>query len=149
MSNLTAAQRVKIARMPGRPGTMDFVHNLFTDVFVCQGDRLCREDPSIRLTFDKNIRSRTDHLHLSDGDQGRIYLQEAYRLMELKVPGAFPMWLVRALSRWKIYPTSFSKYGSIYTQELAPAGLTAGREKAVGMHSYSEQGRNAACVQVY
>ena len=47
MSNLTAAQRVKIARMPGRPGTMDFVHNLFTDVFVCQGDRLCREDPSI------------------------------------------------------------------------------------------------------
>lgn len=47
MSNLTAAQRVKIARMPGRPGTMDFVHNLFADVFVCQGDRLCREDPSI------------------------------------------------------------------------------------------------------
>ena len=47
MSNLTAAQRVKIARMPGRPGTMDFVHNLFPDVFVCQGDRLCREDPSI------------------------------------------------------------------------------------------------------
>ena len=42
---------------------------------------VCREDPSIRLTFDKNIRSRTDHLHLSDGDQGRIYLQEAYRLM--------------------------------------------------------------------
>ena len=47
MSNLTAAQRVKIARTPGRPGTMEFVHNLFTDVFVCQGDRLCREDPSI------------------------------------------------------------------------------------------------------
>lgn len=47
MSNLTAAQRVKIARMPGRPGTMEFVRNLFTDVFVCQGDRLCREDPSI------------------------------------------------------------------------------------------------------
>lgn len=47
MSNLTAAQRVKIARTPGRPGTMEFVRNLFTDVFVCQGDRLCREDPSI------------------------------------------------------------------------------------------------------
>ena len=47
MSNLTAAQRVKIARMPGRPGTMDFVHTRITDVFVCPGDRLCREDPSI------------------------------------------------------------------------------------------------------
>ena len=47
MSNLTAAQRVKLARDPNRPGTMDFVHHLFTDIFVCQGDRLGREDPSI------------------------------------------------------------------------------------------------------
>ena len=47
MSNLTAAQRVKLARDPGRPGTLDFVHHLFTDIFVCQGDRLGREDPSI------------------------------------------------------------------------------------------------------
>jgi acetyl-CoA carboxylase carboxyl transferase subunit alpha len=44
---LTAAQRVKIARGQGRPGTLEFVENLFTDVFVCQGDRLSREDPSI------------------------------------------------------------------------------------------------------
>ena len=47
MSHLTAAQRVKIARTPGRPGTLDFVNALFTDVFVCKGDRLHREDPSI------------------------------------------------------------------------------------------------------
>ena len=47
MSELTAAQRVKIARTPGRPGTLDFVNALFTDVFVCKGDRLHREDPSI------------------------------------------------------------------------------------------------------
>lgn len=47
MSELTAAQRVKIARTPGRPGTLDFVNVLFTDVFVCKGDRLHREDPSI------------------------------------------------------------------------------------------------------
>ena len=47
MSNLTAAQRVKLARDPNRPGTLDFVHHLFTDIFVCQGDRLGREDPSI------------------------------------------------------------------------------------------------------
>ena len=47
MSKLTAAQRVKLARTPGRPGTLDFVQHLFTDVFVCKGDRLGREDPSI------------------------------------------------------------------------------------------------------
>ena len=47
MNNLTAAQRVKLARTPGRPGTLDFVNALFTDIFVCKGDRLGREDPSI------------------------------------------------------------------------------------------------------
>ena len=47
MSVLTAAQRVKLARSVARPGSMDFIHALFTDVFECKGDRLHREDPSI------------------------------------------------------------------------------------------------------
>ena len=47
MTELTPAQRVKLARTPGRPGTVQFVQALFTDVFVCKGDRLGREDPSI------------------------------------------------------------------------------------------------------
>ena len=47
MSVLTAAQRVKLARAVARPGSMDFINALFTDVFECKGDRLHREDPSI------------------------------------------------------------------------------------------------------
>lgn len=47
MSELTAAQRVKLARGVARPGSMDYINALFTDVFVCKGDRLHREDPSI------------------------------------------------------------------------------------------------------
>ena len=47
MSELTAAQRVKLARGVARPGAMDFINALFTDVFVCKGDRLHREDPSV------------------------------------------------------------------------------------------------------
>ena len=47
MSMLTAAQRVKLARAVARPGAMDFIDALFTDVFVCRGDRLHREDPSV------------------------------------------------------------------------------------------------------
>ena len=47
MSELSAIQRVQLARTSGRPGTMQFVEHLFTDVFVCKGDRLTREDPSI------------------------------------------------------------------------------------------------------
>ena len=45
MSELTAAQRVKLARGVARPGTMDFVNALFTDVFVCKGDRRHKEGP--------------------------------------------------------------------------------------------------------
>ena len=45
--NLTPAQRVKLARQPGRPGTADYIAALFTDFFEQKGDRQCREDASI------------------------------------------------------------------------------------------------------
>lgn len=44
---LTPAQRVKLARRAGRPGTADYIAALFTDFFAQKGDRQCREDPSI------------------------------------------------------------------------------------------------------
>ena len=37
--------------------------------------------------------------------------------MEIKTLGSMPMWLVHALSDLNIYPTSFSKYGSIYEKK--------------------------------
>ena len=37
--------------------------------------------------------------------------------MEIKTLNGYPMWLVDALSNLKIYPNSFSKYGSIYKKE--------------------------------
>ncbi len=36
------------------------------------------------------------------------------RLMEIKVPGAFPMWMTQALSELQIRRISFSKYGRAY-----------------------------------
>ena len=45
--NLTAAQRVAIARNPQRPNISDYIGALFTDFFEQRGDRLCGEDPSI------------------------------------------------------------------------------------------------------
>ena len=47
MSDVTAAQRVKLARAVSRPGAMDYINALFTDLFVCKGDRLPREDPCV------------------------------------------------------------------------------------------------------
>ena len=43
----SAAERVAIARHPGRPGVVQFVDALFTDFFEQRGDRSCADDPSI------------------------------------------------------------------------------------------------------
>lgn len=75
-----------------------------------------KEDPNLRITFDKNIRSREEDLLLEMGDAGKLLLGRELRLMEIKVGGAFPMWLSKALSELGIYQVSFSKYGSIYKQ---------------------------------
>ena len=45
--DLTPAQRLALARHPDRPGTAEFLRNLFTDFFEQRGDRLCADDGSI------------------------------------------------------------------------------------------------------
>ncbi len=47
MKELTAAQRVAIARHPQRPNITDYIDALFTDFFEQRGDRLCGEDAAI------------------------------------------------------------------------------------------------------
>lgn len=75
-------------------------------------------DPNLRITFDANIRSRKDHLHLSEGDDGHLFFSDQEIIMEIKIPGAIPLWLSAILSELKIYPISFSKYGKIYKHDL-------------------------------
>ncbi|MBO8171868.1 MAG: acetyl-CoA carboxylase carboxyltransferase subunit alpha [Bacillaceae bacterium] len=45
--NLTAWQRVQIARHPERPTTLDYIENLFTDFMELHGDRLFGDDRAI------------------------------------------------------------------------------------------------------
>lgn len=46
-ATLTPAERVRLARIPGRPGVRDYIQALFEDFFELKGDRQCREDASI------------------------------------------------------------------------------------------------------
>ncbi len=78
-----------------------------------------REDPNLRVTFDTNVRWRDHHLSLVEGDDGALLLAPGTSLMEIKTLRALPLWLVQALSQYRIYPTSFSKYGTIYQEHLA------------------------------
>jgi len=76
------------------------------------------QDCGLRVTFDRNIRYRIDDLDLTHGAHGTPLLPDDKVLMEIKIPGACPVWLADALSELKIFPTSFSKYGRAYQQLL-------------------------------
>jgi hypothetical protein len=45
-----------------------------------------------------------------------LFPTEDICLMEIKIPGAAPMWLAELLSDKGVFPTSFSKYGTYYKQ---------------------------------
>lgn len=53
-------------------------------------------------------------LDLARGTRGRLLLDPSVRLMEIKIPGAVPVWLARALSDAGVFPSHFSKYGAAY-----------------------------------
>jgi len=74
-----------------------------------------KDDEGLRITFDSNLRSRLDNLRLEYGDTGDNYFDCDMYIMEIKTLGAMPFWLVDSLSKLKIYPTSFSKVGRIYS----------------------------------
>lgn len=65
------------------------------------------EQPELRITFDTNLRFRTDELDLRLGSHGAPLLMPDEVLMELKIPGVCPMWLSRLLSETGAFPTSF------------------------------------------
>lgn len=76
------------------------------------------EDEELRITFDKNIRSRENDLSLKSGSYGTNLLDSNTYLMEIKANGGMPLWLADLLSELEIYPMSFSKYGNIYKKSL-------------------------------
>ncbi|MCR4955386.1 MAG: polyphosphate polymerase domain-containing protein [Lachnospiraceae bacterium] len=80
------------------------------------------EDKNFRITFDTNIRSRRSNLSLTCDDNVKNLLKPDEVLMEVKIPGAFPLWFSQILTSLGITNVSFSKYGMIYKNELAQQG---------------------------
>lgn len=82
------------------------------------------DNDSVRITLDRNIRTRRKDLRLELGDYGEPLLENWVnyaglqvkdpRLIEIKVSTSFPLWLVDALSSEKMRMSSFSKYGNEY-----------------------------------
>ena len=114
MAKLSAYEKLGIARNIGRPGTIDFIENIFTDFVELKGDRLGREDPSILggvALFDgkpvtvighRKGKNLDENLKYNFGMPGPEGYRKALRLMKLSekfsrpvitfidTPGAYP-----------------------------------------------------------
>lgn len=68
------------------------------------------EAEGVRITFDERIRYRD--LFAPAGKRASVPLLAAGEaIMEVKVPGAYPLWLQGPLAEWGGRPAMFSKYG--------------------------------------
>ncbi|WP_416327154.1 polyphosphate polymerase domain-containing protein [[Eubacterium] hominis] len=80
-----------------------------------------KEEDTLRITFDFDLRWRKDQVDLLYGDEGQRLLPQDKVLMEIKLPMAMPIWLSNCLNKIQIYPISFSKYGTCYKEHLVDA----------------------------
>lgn len=100
--------------------TLHFYPDLRPAVYLCY-DRCaftCKDDPQLRITFDRNIRWRDTDLLLTAPIGGEQLLQPGQSLMEIKTASSIPLWLVALLEREQLHKTSFSKYGAAYQNLL-------------------------------
>jgi len=81
----------------------------------------CKDDASLRLTFDHNALWRDYDLTLHHGIYGEPVFPAGKIMMEIKTASALPLWLVEILSQNAVYKTSFSKYGTAYTKYIMKA----------------------------
>lgn len=82
-----------------------------------------KEDANLRITFDTNIKTRRYDLGLEYGNYGEPLIPDNYWIMEVKMVKSAPLWLSQLLSSHRIYPTSFSKYGTEYKKNILHKGL--------------------------
>lgn len=104
------------------------------------------ENPEIRITIDRNIRSRMHRLELGYDGECQVLNPDTY-LMEIKVPMAYPVWLADLLCDLQIYPISFSKYGSVYKNAVSDGTVSCGNGEEYKKSNREEE--ENICLQVY
>ncbi len=87
-------------------------------------------DGDLRITFDKNIRSRRSGLDLRLGSDGEPLLEEGKWIMEVKVEKSVPLWVARLLSENGVKRVKFSKYGTEYKNYIQKNAAAAAKQEA-------------------
>ncbi len=73
-----------------------------------------KEDKSLRVTIDSNIKSRRYNLDIDNDDCNNYVIDKDEYVLEIKSVSNFPLWLIRILKQLDIKISSFSKYGKEY-----------------------------------
>ena len=96
--------------------SMRYYENIAPRMFIAY-DRTAfysKTDHELRITFDRNVRFRSENLDLGKGHYGERILDAGLCIMEIKALSAMPLWLTKAIGELQIFPGSFSKYGTAY-----------------------------------
>lgn len=97
------------------------VYDLKPKVYIAY-DRVAyfeKGNDDLRISFDRNIRSRRYDLKLELGDYGELLLPGDVYLMEIKTSLAKPIWLTDMLTKFQLRRNSFSKYGTEFKQYIS------------------------------
>ncbi len=73
---------------------------------------------NLRITFDENIRFRSEGWDMTLPPTGQRLVDEGLYLMEVKAPFALPLWLLNVMAECGARNRSFSKYGTAYMEHL-------------------------------
>ncbi len=76
-----------------------------------------KDDKSLRITFDRNLTADDSSDILRTENRGNFIVSPETRVMEIKISGAFPLWLSGILADNKIYSGSFSKIGTSFQND--------------------------------
>ncbi len=89
-------------------------------LIACERRAFENPEEGLRVTFDSGVRYRDRDLDLTHPAEGTCLLPRGEILMEVKVPGAYPLWMTDLI--WKIgaVPTHFSKVGTAYAGHILP-----------------------------
>lgn len=101
------------------------LYNLVPKIYIAYDRRAFFgiDNRDLRITFDTNIRTRRTDLRLEYGDYGEKLLNDDVYIMEIKAEKSIPLWLSQMLGYFKIYRTSFSKYGTEYKRMISKKKL--------------------------
>lgn len=72
---------------------------------------------TLRITIDSNLGANSEEVSLETDSLSDIVPKNKH-VMEIKTISGLPLWLTNTLSELKIYPHSFSKYGTEYKNRI-------------------------------